>query len=235
MQTQNKNNPISFQQVELQTSPVSAQPQLSETRGIGHLSFSSTRGPLLLYWIFCLAVGLLLLHDYIFSWRIPAAWITQPFFLALAVVVTIASQVGYWQVARNDGRPLKPLTSFLFVLCNGPIECFMFLAMYQLLFSASKLVFGGLDFVNVGFGILGFVFYSGLIHAVFWARLLPRHFSAEPRLQTLRRLLTPIQSAIVLVWCLYFYQTGDIWTPVILHSLMDTILMVRVRPPVFAS
>lgn len=207
--------------------------QLSETHSIGGKPFSSTRIPLLLYWLICLVVGGAVLHEAIFSWHIPAAWSQARLFLILAIIVTIASQVAYWLVARSDGRPFLPVRSIIFVIINGIVECWMFLAAYQLLFSGAKLIFGSLDWINVAFGIVGFIFYSGFIHGFFWARLLPPHFTAEPRWQPLRHRMVPIQAAIVVSWCLYFFATGDIWTLVALHALMDAILVTRIHPPIF--
>lgn len=234
MKTQTKNNQITVKPVKTSTAAIAnpTSEQLSETYSIGGKAYTSTLTPLLIYWALCLVAGLLILHDQIFSWRIPTSWQNQPLFLALAIVVTLASQIAYCIVARSDGRKLLPLNSLLFVIINGTIECFVFLAAYQLLFDGARLIFGNLNVVNVVFGILGFVIYSGFVHAFFWARLLPRHFTSEPRLQPLRRLMTPIQAAIVVVWCLYFYKTGDIWTLVLLHAAMDAVLMIRVRPPI---
>lgn len=209
--------------------------ELSETHSIGGKHFSSSCGPLLLYWLICLIVGGAVLHEAIFSWHIPGAWSQAPLFLALAIVVTIASQVAYWLVARSDGRPFLPVRSVLFVAVNGVVECWMFLTAYQLLFSGAKFIFGSLDWLNVAFGIVGFIFYSGFIHGFFWARLLPAHFTAEPRWQPLRRRMVPIQAAIVVSWCLYFYATGDIWTLVVLHGLMDAILVTRIHPPILEA
>jgi hypothetical protein len=206
---------------------------LDETRGSGGKMFSSTTGPLLLYWVFCLAVGLLVLHDEIFSWRIPEAWGKAPFFLAYAVLITVFNEWAYIKIARHDGRPLRPALSVFFTLVNGVLEAFAFMAFYRLFEQAANLVFPNVTVVTFIFGFIGFVVYSGIAHALFWARLLPRHFSSAPELQRLRKAMGLIQALIVLGWCLYFQSTGDLWTLVVLHMLIDGVLMVRVRPPLF--
>lgn len=206
---------------------------LDTTRGSSGKMFRSTTGPLLAYWAFCLAIGLLVLRDEIFSWRIPEMWGKSPLFLAYAVLITLFNEWAYIQVARHDGRPLHPGLTVFFTIVNGILEAFAFMAFYRLFEQAAKLVFGNLTIVTFIFGFIGFVVYSGLAHALFWARLLPRHFSSAPEVQKLRKALGPIQALIVLGWCLYFMDTGDIWTLVVLHVLIDLVLMLRVRPPLF--
>lgn len=220
-------------------SGVSARPyreQLAETRTIGHRgSFKNPTATLLFYWVLCAAVSIPILWTELTTWRVGQAWQTHWFWAGLALVVTVVAQIAYMMVARSDGRPIQPLASLIFIVVNGVLEALVFMMFYKLFFEGAKLVFGGLDVVNFIFGFIGFVLYSGFIHGFFWARLLPKHFSDDPKLQPLRKQLTPIQAAIVLVWCLYFYFTGDIWTIVFLHFIIDTVLMLWVRPPLFVS
>jgi hypothetical protein len=206
---------------------------LDVTRGSGGKAFSSTTGPLLAYWAFCIAMGLLILRDQIFSWQIPEAWGKSPIFLGYAVLITIFNEWAYIKVARHDGRPFNLTNTIIFTLVNGVCEVFAFMGFYRIFEQAAKLVFNDLAIVTFIFGFVGFVIYSGLVHALFWGRLLPRHFSSAPEVQTLRKALGLIQMLIVLGWCLYFWNTGDIWTLVILHVIVDAVLMARVRPPLF--
>lgn len=207
--------------------------QLAETRTLGRSgAFKNPTALLLGYWVLCAAIGLLFLRDELFNWKVGQSWQVHWFWAVLALAVTIAAQIAYMQVARHDGRPLSPSTTLVFIIINGVLEALVFMVCYKLLFLGAKLVFGDLDVINFTFGFLGFVLYSGFIHGFFWARLIPPHFSAEPRLQGLRKLLTPIQACIVLAWCVYFYYTGDIWTIVFLHIIIDVVLMTWVRPPV---
>jgi hypothetical protein len=209
---------------------------LDRTRGAGDKTFGSVNRALVLYWLFCLAVGLLLLRDEIFSWRIPSAWGQAPVLLVYAVAITLFNEWAYIQVARADGRAFSLSSTVLFTLINGVLEAFAFLAFFRLLEGASRWLLGpDWGVVNFIFGFLGFFIYSGLSHALFWARALPRHFTSDPRWQTLRKLLTPIQALIVLGWCLYFFATGDIWTIVALHLIIDVVLMAHVRPPVLMA
>ncbi|HEX2914438.1 MAG TPA: hypothetical protein VH186_26800 [Chloroflexia bacterium] len=206
---------------------------LARTRGAGDKTFRSVNMALAGYWLFCLLVGLLLLRDEIFSWRIPAAWGQAPLLLAYALAITVFNEWAYIKVARSDGRPFSFSATLLFTLINGTLEVFAFMGFFRLLEGGSRWLFGpDMGIINFIAGFLGFVIYSGLSHAFFWARALPRHFSADPSLQRLRKLLEPIQAFIVLGWCLYFYATGDLWTLVGLHFLIDAVLMARVRPPV---
>jgi hypothetical protein len=207
---------------------------LAETRTFGHAgAFKNPTATLLIYWGLCAALSIPLLWSELTTWRVGQAWQTHWFWAILALVVTVFAQIAYMLVARNDGRKLNIPVTVLFVVVNGVLEALVFMTAYKLMFGLSSLVFGGLDVINFIFGFLGFVIYSGFIHGFFWARLIPPHFSAEPRLQPLRKQLTPIQAAIVLAWCLYFYFTGDIWTIVFYHFIIDAVLMVWVRPPLF--
>ncbi|MEI6044255.1 MAG: hypothetical protein WCS37_07675 [Chloroflexota bacterium] len=220
---------------------------LDVTRGSGGKTFTSTTGPLLVYWGFCLAMGLVILRDEIFSLRIPEMWGKYPFFLAYAILITLFNEWAYIKVARHDGRPFNLNNTIIFTLANGVCEVFAFMGFYRIFEGAAKLI---LEFVGFApssaghenivadiiifiFGFAGFVIYSGLVHALFWGRLLPRHFSSAPEVQKLRKALGLIQMLIVLGWCLYFWNTGDIWTLVILHLIIDAVLMARVRPPLF--
>ncbi len=210
--------------------------QLDRTRGSSHAPFQSVNRALVLYWLFCLAVGLVFLREELFSWRIPAAWGQAPIQLAYAVAITLFNEWAYIKVARSDGRPFSLSATAIFTLINGVLEVFAFMAFFRLLEGGSRWLLGpDWGVVNFIFGFIGFVVYSGIAHAFFWARALPRHFTAEPRWQRLRKLLSPIQALIVLGWCLYFFATGDIWTLVGLHMIIDAVLMSHVRPPVLTS
>ena len=110
-----------------------------------------------------------MLHDAIFSFKIPAAWQNQPLFLALAIVVTIASQVAYVLVARSDGRPVRPLMTLFFIVVNGIVEAFIFLAAYQLFIRPFETRFWQPEHSQCRFRYLGiFSLYSGFCHAFFF-------------------------------------------------------------------
>ncbi len=219
--------------VEAQTLEVKE--QLDKTRGVGQ-PFRNVNRALGLYWLFCLGVGLLMLRDELFCWQIPKAWVSAPFFLAYALAITLFNEWAYIKVARSDGRPFSLSATVIFTLINGPLEVLAFMSFYKLLGGGFHMLLGAnWEILNFFMGFVGFVVYSGIAHAFFWARALPRHFSAEPSVQRLRKLLSPIQALIVLGWCLYFWATGDIWTLVGLHLIIDVVLMAHVRPPVLTS
>lgn len=213
--------------------------ELDRTRGAGDKTFRSVNGALALYWLFCLGIGLLLLRDEIFSWLIPAAWGQAPLLLAYALGITLFNEWAYIKVARSDGRPFSLSATVLFTVINGPLEVLAFMGFFKLFEGASRWLVGATEWWAIGlnffWGFAGFVIYSGLTHAFFWARALPRHFTADPALQRLRKLMSPIQALIVLGWCLYFFATGDLWTLVGLHIIIDVVLMARVRPPVLTA
>jgi chlorophyllide a hydrolase len=223
----------------MSTASVKIEPreELAKTRGgWGDKQFKSVNGALALYWLFCAAIGLLLLRDEIFSWKVPAAWGVAPVFFAYALLITLFNEWAYIQVARHDGRPFNLTATILFTVINGVLEVFAFMGAFRLLEGGSRLLLGeSWAVLNFTLGFIGFVVYSGISHAFFWARVLPRHFSADPAVQPLRKALNLIQAAIVLGWCLYFFATNDLWTLVFLHIIIDAVLMWRVRPLVLGA
>ncbi|MEI7556805.1 hypothetical protein [Candidatus Chlorohelix sp.] len=209
---------------------------LDQTRHIGNRpQIERINLSLLVYWVLCTVVGLALLWNDISSWRIATAWRDYGWLALIALVTTLLSQIPYMMISRSGGRKIAPVSSIIFVIVNGAIEVFIFLGCYSVLFNLSKLVFGDLNIINFIFGVIGFVFYSGFIHAFFWARLIPPHFSSDPKLQTLRRMMPLFSATIVIIWCVYYYFTSDIWTVVALHALVDAVLMFWVRPSILLA
>ena len=186
----------------------------------------------LLYWLLGAIFSALILHDELANPQLDRVVANWPIAL-FAIVATVGTQIAYVQVAKNDGRRFDLPTTVLFVVANGVIEALTFLAFVKVGIEGGRLLWGDVGAANFLLGALAFIIYSGIIHAFFWVRVFPPHFSDAPELQRLRRGLEPMQAVIALSWTLLFFATRDVWTVILLHMVIDTVLMIRVRPPLF--
>jgi hypothetical protein len=191
----------------------------------------------LIYWGISLLLSVLFLRDWIAAWNVGATF-SQPSLIVYLAVTFVLSQVLYVLVARHDSRSILPLSTLIFALGNGVIETLSFALVYRL----GELIGSGLVALfapaaaSVAGYILGLIFFSiygGLIHGLFWMKVLPPHFDDSPRSVTIRKLRPIAEVALVVGWSLCFWLYRDIWTIVAFHILVDLGLMLRVRPVLF--
>lgn len=189
------------------------------------------------YWIVATVLGAIFLWDWISAWNVPLTLGNLP--LVIYLIASFAlSQVLYALVATYGGRPIDPVATVLFGLGNGLAETFAFALVYRLGEVIGGAVVGSFapgaasvaGFVT---GIAFFCVYGGLIHALFWLRVLPPHLNDTPRATRIRKLRPLAEVALVLGWSLCFWLYRDIWTVVFFHFLVDIGLMVKVRPELF--
>jgi chlorophyllide a hydrolase len=204
---------------------------LPTTRNAGRL--------IVLYWAIATLVGVPLLYDWLLAWNVPAT-LSQPWLVVYLLISFVLSQVLYIVVARHDGRPIHWGALTLFSVGNGLAETFAFAAIYRLGEIAGSAIVG--SFAPAGASIAGFILgmifftiYGGLIHGLFWLRILPPHLDDNPRSRTIRKFRPLAEVALVLGWSLCFWLFRDIWTVIFLHILVDVGLMVLVRPPIFGA
>ncbi len=206
---------------------------LSTTRkGLSRLEWA-----VLSYWAISTVLAVLFLHDWLLQWNV-AATLDRPWLLLLLVVTWAIGQVLYGAVARHDGRPIRWGPSWLFAVGNGICETFAFALVYRLgevLGSGLFSLFAPQSASVAGFvgGVILFIIYGGLIHALFWLRLLPPHLDDAPRSRMIRKFRPLAEIGLVLGWSLCFWLTRDIWTVVFFHILVDLMLMILVRPTLF--
>lgn len=192
-----------------------------------------------LYWLLSSIIGVVFLWDWLTVWNVPATF-SQPWLVLYLCASFALSQILYILVARHGGRPIHLGALVVFSVGNGIAETFAFAAVYRLgalLGSGLVGLFAPAYASLAGFiaGVIGFTIYGGLIHGLFWLRVLPPHLDDAPRARTIRKLRPIAEVALVLGWslCLWLYQ--DLWSVIFFHTLVDVGLMLLVRPPIFGA
>lgn len=189
------------------------------------------------YWGLSLILGGVFLYDWLTVWNVTTT-LAQPGFVAYLLGTFLLGQILYMLVARHDNRPLRFSSTLIFAVGNGFFETLAFALVYRL----GEVSFAGLfnlfapDAAPIA-GLLGgvglFMVYGGLIHALFWLRILPPHLDDSPRSRAIRKFRPVSEVALVIGWSLCFWLYRDIWTVTFLHILVDLGLMLRVRPDIF--
>lgn len=191
------------------------------------------------YWLISLLVGSVVLWDWLTRWSVPATLAT-PWLLLYLWCSFALTQILYILVARHGGRPIRLGALVVFALGNGIAETFAFASVYRLgeLLGASLAGLFAPGFAaTAGFivGLSSFSIYGGLIHALFWLRVLPPHLDDTPRARAIRRSRPIAEIALVIGWSLCFWLNRDLWTVTFFHILVDVGLMLLVRPPLFGA
>lgn len=189
------------------------------------------------YWAIATVLGMFALWDWITAWNVPLT-LGKPALVIYLILSFALSQVLYALVARYDGRPFNLGATTIFAIGNGIAETFAFAMVYRLgewLGAGVVGLFAPGVAAAAGFvvGISLFALYGGLIHALFWLRVLPPHLDDAPRSVAIRKLRPVAEVALVLGWSLCFWLTRDLWTVVFFHVLVDIGLMIKVRPHLF--
>jgi hypothetical protein len=192
---------------------------------------------IIIYWAGSLIIGVPLLDDLLSNWNVPAT-LAQPWLVVYLLATFALSQVLYVVVARHDDRPLRWGSTLIFALGNGFCETLAFAIVFRLGALLGSGLIGRFEPAaadTAGFisGLIAFILYGGLIHGLFWLRLLPPHLDDAPLSRRVRRLRPIAEVALVVGWSMCFWYTADIWTIVFLHVLVDLGLMLRVRPTIF--
>ncbi|MEI6180258.1 MAG: hypothetical protein WCP31_05855 [Chloroflexales bacterium] len=193
-----------------------------------------------LYWLISIAVGMFVLRDWLTTWNLSAA-LNRPWLLIYLCASLILSQSLYILVARHGERTIHWGALIIFALGNGFAETLAFATVYKvgsLIGSALISLFAPGFAAAAGFivGVIFFSIYGGLIHGLFWMRMLPPHFDDDPRSQSIRKLRPIAEVVLVVGWCLCLASNPpDLWTVIFFHTLVDVGLMILVRPPIFGA
>ncbi len=190
-----------------------------------------------IYWLISLVLGGLFLWDWLSVWNVPAT-LSRPWLVVYLCCSFALSQLLYVLVARHDGRPIQWWALVVFSLGNGIAETFAFVAVYRLgeILGAALVGLFAPALASVAgfiFGVITFTIYGGLIHGLFWLRVLPPHLDDAPRSRRIRKLRPIAEVALVLGWSLCLWLNRDIWTVIFFHTLVDVGLMLLVRPTFF--
>lgn len=191
------------------------------------------------YWIISTIIGVPILYDWLFAWNVPAT-LGQPWLVFYLIVSLALGQTLYVLVARHGGRPIHWGALSIFAIGNGIAETFAFAAVYRIGAIIGAAVVGSFapgvaSFAGFVLGLIFFMIYGGLIHALFWMRVLPPHLDDNPRSQRIRKYRPLAEVALVLGWGLCFWLFEDIWTVIVLHTIVDIGLMLLVRPAIFGA
>lgn len=216
--------------------------QLDQTRLTSHATPVRLRypiRPIVNYWVISLLAGGVLLFNDLRTWAVPRTFARLDLFTYL-IISFVLSQILYFKVARHDDRPLLWGATWLFAIGNGICETLAFALSYRIgevlgsgLFQLFAPQFASLaGFIG---GVITFSLYGGLIHALFWLKILPPHLNDDPTSRVIRRFRPLAEVGLVLGWSLCFWLTRDIWTVVFFHILVDFCLMWRVRPSLFTA
>ncbi len=194
---------------------------------------------IIVYWSASLIIGVPLLFDLLTSWNVSAT-LAQPWLVVCLLATFAFSQILYVVVARHDDRPLRWGSTLIFALGNGFFETLAFAIVFRLgallgVGLANLIAPSASDTVGFIAGLIAFILYGGLIHGLFWLRILPPHLDDAPFSRRVRRLRPIAEVALVVGWSICFWYMADIWTIVFLHVLVDIGLMLRVRPKIFPS
>jgi hypothetical protein len=195
-------------------------------------------GPsILAYWAICVVIGTPLLWDLLSAWNVGAT-LAMPWLVLYLLASFAVSQVLYVLVARHDGRPVRWMPTLLFALGNGFAETLAFAGVYRLGEILGSWLVGlvfpaGASIAGFVFGLGLFIIYGGLIHGLYWLKILPPHLDDSPRSRSIRKVRPLFEVALVLGWSLSFWLNHDIWSVIFLHVLVDFGLMLRVRPTIF--
>ncbi len=196
-------------------------------------------GAIVFYWLSALALTLLFRLPEPFTFNV-AQTVASVWGVVLLVVSLGISQWLYAQVAIHEERPFNWLGTPIFIIGNSLGETLAFLLVFKLgTFIGGSLAtpFGlaGTSYhvLTFGFGFLTFLIYGGAIHGLFWMRIFPPHFREDERALKVRKFRLWSESALSFSWCLVFYVFEDFWSVVFFHAIVDTVLMIRVRPRIF--
>lgn len=192
-----------------------------------------------LYWLISFVFGTLFLWDWLRSWNVGAT-LASPALVVYLCCSFALSQILYVLIARHDGRPIHWPALLIFAFGNGFAETLAFATIYRCgeLLGAWSVGLVAPGFASIAGFIVGVVFftiYGGLIHGVFWLRVLPPHLDDNPRSRRIRKARPLAEVVLVMGWSLCFWLYRDIWTVVFLHILVDIGLMLLVRPAIFGA
>lgn len=157
------------------------------------------------------------IHRHTFARLLPTQWTVQHW---IALVTTIVCQHYFNQRFSRYGRPQDIVVSAVFALCNGILETFCFLGMYNLgrvvlreTFSLSKpwAIFLGWNLYYI---------YSALIHVLFWLPLaFPQH--TKPTAPPFHLHGLPLLTVMSMAWFIVYEMYNDVMFVCTMHMIID--------------
>ncbi|MFQ3590092.1 MAG: hypothetical protein SNJ67_07250 [Chloracidobacterium sp.] len=199
----------------------------------------SREGAIVLYWLGAFALAWLFRLPEPFAFNVEQT-IASVWGIGLLIATLGFSQWLYAQVAIHEERPFNVIGTPIFIIGNSLGETLAFLLVFKLgTFVGSGITYAaGLSgipshLIVFGSGFFTFLIYGGAIHGLFWMRIFPPHFREDERARKIRKFRLWSETMLSFSWCLVFYVFEDFWSVVFFHAVVDTVLMVRVRPRIF--
>jgi hypothetical protein len=180
------------------------------------------------YWAFAFLVGIVFFKKDILDFN--REFDTRRISLLTGSLVVIAINAWVYSHSTTDGgRALDWLTVLVFSIGNGIAETFMFYAFFRLGI-ALAVRFTQNPWALFITGFMFFMLYSGLVHGLFWIKILPEHVVQT---SVYKPFFMPVQLLIAGSWALSFFWYRDIRSVIILHALVDLTMVCNVKFSLF--
>ncbi len=181
------------------------------------------------YWSIAILIGLTFFRKEIFTFN-PEFDTRRKVLLGASIVILGINALVYSNSTLVTNRPIDPMTVLVFSIGNGIAETFMFYAMFRMGQTlAGK--FTPNQWAQFAVGFVFFMIFSGIIHGMFWLRILPEHINqASP----FKPLFMPTQILIATSWALAFLWYRDVRTVFFLHAIVDMTMALNVRFSLFS-
>ena len=180
------------------------------------------------YWILAILIGLIFFRKDIFSFN-PEFDARRKTLISLSLIILAVNAYVYSHSTTDSGRLLDPASVLIFSVGNGIAETFMFYAMFRMgLALAGR--FTANQWAQFITGFIFFMVYSGIIHGLFWLRILPDHVVQT---SPFKPFFMPVQLLIATSWALSFFWYRDLRTVIFLHALVDLTMAWNVKFSMF--
>ncbi len=180
------------------------------------------------YWFIAVVIGLAFFRKETFSFNTSFDR-RRIILLGVSLLIVIFNAVIYTNSTFDGGRPLDIATVIVFTVGNGIAETFMFYAAFVIGEKLAGMVTKN-AWVLFTAGFVGFMIYSGFIHALFWLDFLPEHINQS---SPFKPLFMPTQIMIAGSWALSFFWYRDLPSVFVLHGLVDLTMVLNVKFSLF--
>ncbi|MBW4430922.1 MAG: hypothetical protein KME28_04075 [Pelatocladus maniniholoensis HA4357-MV3] len=177
-----------------------------------------------IYWLFCFIAMMLIITNrkYIYSllnpsFESPDKEKGYKVSLLLGWIVTLAASGAYISFTRKyETGNYEIIDLIVFSVFNGILEQFMFIFWFFLGCYIGKIISSSNNKLIFTLGYISYAMFSGIIHALFWIKVLPSH---EPAI-----IIMPVFLSIMsLVWMWLVWRYRAVMAIIIMHMFIDFI------------
>lgn len=187
------------------------------------------------YWIIGAAAGIAFLRpDIQYLTPINLSNPYEALALTFGILTTFLTNYTYSKISHTSNRSLDVLTLTAFPILNGIFESILFILTFKLGVNIIT-PFNSSSFVQYFTGFMTMSVYSGLIHALFWLKILPPHLKQDPRMKGTKRVWIVGITFMSMMWCWLYHQYGHFWPVVGLHVLFDAGMVWSIRYSMFEN